>query len=575
MKEVERAFADGEIIFREGEPSRAAYLLSRGRVELVKLTEKTATRISLLRPGDMFGELGLLDESPRAATARAVGPVLVKEIPRQEFLQSSVADVPQPSITLPSLGGLMDRLRGAVMPADETPASPEPKRTPLSIIDRLLGAGFTSRAKPTLVMIAPLANDADGVATRALASSLNRRHGLKTRVAKGLPPLTPPEPPAALAGVIRKWLVQSEADVLVWGELDAAQGMVLRFLPVTAEDEDRLGSFGLGAALALPQPVAPAGADIICAALFAATGAGYDAKSQRPRPDIVQALATGLVNGEQGAAQLVPDAKARLEAILGNIACAAARLGRTGDFHDRAAKHYDAAAAGLKDGLERARVDRNLGAARQAIAEVRGNDPVLLASAAESFRRALTVFTRAKNPKEWASTHNRLGQVLYRLSPRQGGTDLVKEAIAAFQSALSVYTRAEHPMRWAEIMHDFALAAQALGGELRSVEALEKAIEACISALEVRTRETAPLLWAATQNNLGSAVFLLGKIAKSLRHVEAAAGAFREAASLGPIAGAKKIVATAEKNLAHVERYLADFAPRRGRSGDEAAFEAE
>ena len=577
MKEVERAFADGEVIFREGEPSRSAFVLTRGRVELVKLTEKTTTRVALLRPGDMFGELGLLDESPRATTARAVGPVLVKEVPRQEFLGAAAEVASPPSIALPSLGALMDRLRGAVMSATEdTAASPEPKAKPLSIVDRLLGAGFVSRTPAIAIMVAPLGNDMGGVATRALTGALNRRHGLKVRVAKGLPALAAGEPPPAVVAAIRKWLVQSGAEALIWGEVDPTQSLALRFLPVTPEDEDRPGYFGLGTTLILPQPMAPAGADIVAAAVFAVAVVGSESRSRKPRPEIARALATGLVNGEQGAAQLVPEARAHLEAILGHIACAAARWGRVADLHERAAKHYAAAAGALKEGLDRARVDRNLGAVRQAIIEARGGDATILAASADSYRRSLKGLSRAKFPREWASAHNRLGQVLYRMSLAQGGTDLVKESIAAFQSALSVYSRAEFPARWAEVMHDFALAAQVLGGELRSAEALEKAVEACLGALEIRTRETAPLLWAATQNNLGSALFQLGKIAKSPRHVEAAAGAFREAASLGPIAGAKNVVAAAEKNLAHVERYLADFAPRRpSRAGDAAASESE
>ncbi len=57
-----RAFSAGEAIFREGEAAREAFLLQEGRVR----------SLTVLRPGELFGESALLDDAPRASTAVAL-----------------------------------------------------------------------------------------------------------------------------------------------------------------------------------------------------------------------------------------------------------------------------------------------------------------------------------------------------------------------------------------------------------------------------------------------------------------------------------------------------------------------
>jgi CRP/FNR family transcriptional regulator, cyclic AMP receptor protein len=72
---VSRACAPGEILFHEGDVGRALFILEAGHVEISARTpEGGARRIAVLNPGDYFGEMALLDDRPRVATAAAMEP---------------------------------------------------------------------------------------------------------------------------------------------------------------------------------------------------------------------------------------------------------------------------------------------------------------------------------------------------------------------------------------------------------------------------------------------------------------------------------------------------------------------
>ncbi len=64
---------DGETLFHAGEPGDALYIVRSGEIELyIKDTAGQRIVLNTARPGDFFGELALLDEGPRTATAAAL-----------------------------------------------------------------------------------------------------------------------------------------------------------------------------------------------------------------------------------------------------------------------------------------------------------------------------------------------------------------------------------------------------------------------------------------------------------------------------------------------------------------------
>jgi signal transduction histidine kinase len=75
---VERDYADGEVIFKEGDPGNGVFVVKNGRVELSS-TPQIATNLvlSTMEPGDFFGEMAVIDEQPRSACAKAVGSCTV------------------------------------------------------------------------------------------------------------------------------------------------------------------------------------------------------------------------------------------------------------------------------------------------------------------------------------------------------------------------------------------------------------------------------------------------------------------------------------------------------------------
>lgn len=66
-------FYPGDEIFSEGDEGNWAYLIQSGQIEIAKeKPDGSFTRLALLGPGKVFGEMALIENQPRMATARAI-----------------------------------------------------------------------------------------------------------------------------------------------------------------------------------------------------------------------------------------------------------------------------------------------------------------------------------------------------------------------------------------------------------------------------------------------------------------------------------------------------------------------
>lgn len=81
-----RSYPDGSVIFRQDSHGKSAYLLQSGMVDLLRQEgDGPEILIRRLGPGEVFGELALLRDKPRYATARAVGGVMLEVIRHDHF----------------------------------------------------------------------------------------------------------------------------------------------------------------------------------------------------------------------------------------------------------------------------------------------------------------------------------------------------------------------------------------------------------------------------------------------------------------------------------------------------------
>jgi CRP-like cAMP-binding protein len=64
-------FYKGEIIFKEGQQAKTAYLIKSGVVTIQKKIENTQVTIAHINAGHIFGEMGIISGEPRNATALA------------------------------------------------------------------------------------------------------------------------------------------------------------------------------------------------------------------------------------------------------------------------------------------------------------------------------------------------------------------------------------------------------------------------------------------------------------------------------------------------------------------------
>jgi CRP-like cAMP-binding protein len=81
-----RRYQRAEVIFKQGDPGDALYIVLTGRVKISSASDTGSEAIlTTLRPGEWFGALALLDGAPRSASATAVDATETLILPRDRF----------------------------------------------------------------------------------------------------------------------------------------------------------------------------------------------------------------------------------------------------------------------------------------------------------------------------------------------------------------------------------------------------------------------------------------------------------------------------------------------------------
>lgn len=81
-----RTLAVGEVLFREGDAGDNAYVIDSGLLEISRRAGATADMIiGTAGPGEMVGEMALIDNQPRSATAKALKPTVLTVVPKDYF----------------------------------------------------------------------------------------------------------------------------------------------------------------------------------------------------------------------------------------------------------------------------------------------------------------------------------------------------------------------------------------------------------------------------------------------------------------------------------------------------------
>ena len=78
-------FAPAQVIFREGDAGDRAYLVEQGLVEIRKKDSKGERLIGQIKPGEFFGEMALIDDKPRMASAVAAQHTICLTVARDVF----------------------------------------------------------------------------------------------------------------------------------------------------------------------------------------------------------------------------------------------------------------------------------------------------------------------------------------------------------------------------------------------------------------------------------------------------------------------------------------------------------
>lgn len=130
---VPHAMSRGEVLFREGEPGDRLYIIIRGKIKLGRTSpDGRENLVSVLGPGEMFGELTVFDPGARSLTATAVSPTELLGL-GSEDLSAFLRE--HPEVARQMLQALARRLRRTTNTVADLVFSDVPGRVAKAMLD--------------------------------------------------------------------------------------------------------------------------------------------------------------------------------------------------------------------------------------------------------------------------------------------------------------------------------------------------------------------------------------------------------------------------------------------------------
>ncbi len=146
-----RTYGAGDTIYDEGTPAQECFLLQDGRVRLVKHVRGAERSLTVLRPGDLFGEDALLPRAGRGAAAVALTDCEVLALDRRTF---GVLLAGNPEVASKLVEQLVQRLRNAEEQLENAMLRDQPSR----VVNTLLRLAAAVDRSPDgwVLLVSPL-----------------------------------------------------------------------------------------------------------------------------------------------------------------------------------------------------------------------------------------------------------------------------------------------------------------------------------------------------------------------------------------------------------------------------------
>lgn len=111
MSVAYRPLEAGQVLFEEGDPGSEMYVISSGTIRIAKRIDGQADRVLAdLSSGEFFGEMAILNDEPRTATATALEASLVMVYDKSTFEELLYSN---PNIAVRMVYKMAERLRRA------------------------------------------------------------------------------------------------------------------------------------------------------------------------------------------------------------------------------------------------------------------------------------------------------------------------------------------------------------------------------------------------------------------------------------------------------------------------------
>ena len=136
VKLFEKEYRTGEAIFREGDPGNALFIVLDGKVAITHAADGVEKSLATLSAGTYFGELALIDDQPRFASARADEDSVLLILYKSHFDQLIEGNK---ALAIRVMGNLLKAVagyvrvvqaRGSIRPAPPRPSAPAAAEQP-------------------------------------------------------------------------------------------------------------------------------------------------------------------------------------------------------------------------------------------------------------------------------------------------------------------------------------------------------------------------------------------------------------------------------------------------------------